>query len=110
MAEDAGGQPFQARREWSPKAISKERHARANRNRLTPMVPGAFEGEGRLCTPCASMSFGACASSSGSACVKQAACKTVNSDRDFIMYRRGIGKAAFIKMLTEWYPGRDLSI
>ncbi len=50
MAEDAGGQPFRGRREWSLED-QQERHARANRNRLTPIVPGAFEGEGRLCTP-----------------------------------------------------------
>ncbi len=87
----------------------RERHTRVNRDKLTPIVPGTFEGQGRLCTPCARMSFGACASSSGSACVKQAACKAVNSDRDFIMYRRVIGKAAFTKMLTERGPGQDLS-
>ena len=60
----------------------------AKRNGLTPIVPGASEGKGRLCTPAASISFGVCASRSGSAWVKQAACKAVNSDRDFIIYGR----------------------
>ena len=73
------------------------------------MVPGASEGEGRLCTPAASMSFGSCASRSGRAWVKQAACKAVNIDRDFMMYRRGTGKAVFMTVLKIWYAGQDLS-
>ena len=87
MAVDGDGPPFPARHEWSREVISKERHTRANRNGLTPIVPGASEGEGRLCTPAASISFGVWASRNGSAwVVKQAACKAVNSDRDFIIY------------------------
>ena len=109
MAEDGGGQPFQARRGWSSEAMSKERHARAHRNRLTPIVPGASEGEGRLCTPTASMSFGVWASRSGSACVKQAACKAVKSDKDFIIYMRGVDKALFTPVLTGKYPRQVLS-
>lgn len=73
--------------------ISKERHAWPNGNRQTPVVPGASEGEGRLCTPAASISFGVRSSGSGRTCVKQAACKAVNSHRDFIMDRNGTEKA-----------------
>ena len=59
----------------------------------TPVVPGVSVGEGRLCTPAASISFGVCASRSGSACVKQAACKAVNIHGGFIMYSNGNDKA-----------------
>ena len=81
------------------------------RKRLTPLVPGVPEGDGRLCTPAASMSFGVCASRSGSACVKQAACKAVHSHKVFIMYRRGIEKLVFTVVKTDrkWYQGQEMS-
>ena len=108
MAVDGDGLPFQARHEWSSEAISKESHAPANRNGLTPLVPGASEGDGRLCTPAASISFGVCASRSGSAWVMQAACKAINSDRYFMIYERvGTDKAIFTIVKIEWYARRQ---
>lgn len=100
MAVDGDGPPFQVRHEWSSEAFSNERNAWANRNGLTPIVPGASEGEGRLCIPAASISFGVCA------WVKQAACKAVNSDRHFIIYERtGTEKAIFTIVQIKWYSG-----
>ena len=87
MAEDGDGQPFQVRHEWSPEAISKECNAWAHRERLTPVVPRASEGEGRLWIPAASMSLGVCRN--GWARVKQAVCmttKAVESNRGFMIY------------------------
>ena len=108
MAVDGDGPPFQARHEWSSEAISIESHARANRNGLTPLVPGASEGDGRRCTSAASISFGVCASRSGSAWITQAACKAVNSDRYFIICERaGTDEAIFTIVQIEWYIRRQ---
>lgn len=79
------------------------------RNRLTPIVPGASEGGIGLCTPATSISFGVCASRSGSACVKQAACKAINSNKDFMIQRRGTDKVVIIRYLTEGEPGQSWS-
>ena len=110
MAVDGDGPRFPARHEWSSEEISKERYTRANRNGLTPIVPGASEGKGRLCTPAASISFGVCASRSGSALVKQAACKAVNSDRDFIIYERTETEKSYIYNSTDRVVHRTSSI
>lgn len=87
MVEDWDGQMFQVRFEWSEEAISEGHHTWAYKSRRTPIGLGVFVDKGRLWTPAASMSFGACAWSNGNDCVKGVACKAINSNRVFIMYK-----------------------
>ena len=83
-------------------------HAKVNRDIHTPTVSGVSDGGGKLWTPAASISFGFCAWSSGSDCVKCIACKDNNSDRVLMMNEKGAEKVICTIVYTEGFPGQTL--